>query len=150
MCCVQEVISCVDLILQTQWPSFGSLTESTSLTARHYHGLPSAEFKFLLMSFRALHALFCSVFCSSVLVSCHAQVLIISKPLKFHWSGIVRLLFLTYYSLCINSSYPVTLWLRDRSSKNELLSVLPMYFLYLVLKLFRFLSSTWQNFKHLW
>jgi hypothetical protein len=117
---------------------------------RHYHGLSSSAFKFLLMSFRALHALFCSVFCSSVLVSCHAQVLIISKPLKFHWSGIVRLLFLTYYSLCINSSYPVTLWLRDRSSKNELLSVLPMYFLYLVLKLFRFLSSTWQNFKHLW
>ena len=117
---------------------------------RHYHGLSSSAFKFLLMSFRALHALFCSIFCSSVLVSCHAQVLIISKPLKFHWSGIVRLLFLTYYSLWINSSYPVTLWLRDRSSKNELLSVLPMYFLYLVLKLFRFLSSPWQNFKHLW
>lgn len=86
---------------------------------RHYHGLSLSAFKFLLVSFRALHARFCSVFCSSVLVSCHAQVLIVSKPLKFHWSGIVRLLFLTYYSLCINSSYPVTLWLRGRSSKNE-------------------------------
>lgn len=121
--CSRDDLSHRSFILQTKWPSeCGTLTESTSL-----HCLDITMACHCLQSnSSSCHSgpfVLCSVLSSVALCwelphsgSNCTKMLAVSLTVALSGSY----LFLTCHSLCLSASYPVTLWPRDRSSKNEL------------------------------